>query len=106
MIRCILVLLAYAILPQLQLDTGYYILLLLGIFPGICFTLALFSGMKMGFEWLFPILCGLLFIPFIYLYYNSSALIYCVLYFIAALVGEVLGGMLKGKFMKPQKKSN
>lgn len=104
MIRYLIVLLAYFALPQLQFDTGYYIVLLLVLFPGITFILGLFSGMKFGFEWLFPVGCGLLFIPFVYFFYNSSALVYCFIYFAAALIGELLGGALKGHFMKTQDK--
>ena len=100
MIKYILVLSAYIFLPLLKLDTGYYILLLLLMLPSICFVTALFSAMKFGFEWLFPFLCGLLFLPFIFIYYNETAYIYCVLYSICAFGGSLLGGLLKGVFMQ------
>ncbi len=100
MIRFLILLAAYAFLPHLQYSTGYYILILLVLFPLLNCLLGLLAGMKFGFEWLFPFLSGILFLPFVYLYYNSSAFIYCFAYAVSALLGEWIGASLKGRFSR------
>ncbi len=98
MIKYLLLIAAYLFLPFIVFDTGTFIILLLIAYPLICFLLAFFPGMKYGFEWLFPIMCGILFIPVIYFKLNETAYIYCIIYPIFAFFGSGIGGFLKARF--------
>ena len=50
-------------------------------------------------KWIYPIIVSLLFIPSIFIYYNSSAFIHCVWYLVDSFIG-VLIGYLSMKFIK------
>ena len=45
-------------------------------------------------KYVYPFAVALLFLPSVFLYYNSSALIHCLWYFIVSLVGVLIGGLL------------
>ena len=62
------------------------------------FALGCLSGNKIKF--LYPLATGLIFIPTIFIYYNSSASIHAVWYFCFALAGEALGSLLRLFFLK------
>ena len=49
-------------------------------------------------KWFYPVIVSLLFIPSIFIYYNSSAFIYCIWYLIDSFIG-VLIGYLSMKFI-------
>lgn len=64
----------------------------------------LIFGIVMGYidskiKWIYPVIVGLLFIPSIFIYYNSSAFIHCIWYLIDSFIG-VLIGYLSMKFIK------
>lgn len=84
--------LAIYLLPALGKDTGSFMLILLIAIPFVCFVGALLHGAKWGFNVLFSIIVAALFIPTIFIYYNSSAWVYTVIYALAALIGSALGG--------------
>lgn len=55
---------------------------------------------KYGFNILIVLLIAILFIPTMLIYYNTTALIYVFIYFILALIGAFIGGVIykrKGK---------
>ena len=63
----------------------------------------LIFGIVMGYidskiKWFYPIIVSLLFIPSIFIYYNSSAFIHCIWYLIDSFIG-VLIGYLSMKFI-------
>jgi hypothetical protein len=82
---------AFYALPLLGKDTGYFILILLIIIPGICFITSLFYGIKNGFDFIFSVIVGILFIPTIFIYYNSSAWVYIIGDPIISLGGNSVG---------------
>lgn len=85
----------FYLIPFFIYDTGTAMIILLFIIPFICFALSFLYGMRKGFFWLYPILVSFLFVPSIFLFYNSSASIYILIYGIVALIGEVLGNVIK-----------
>lgn len=82
-------------LPLFGNTTGSSILILLVIIPFICFLTSLVYGLIRGLNFLYPILIGLLFVPTIFLYYNSSAWVYAVGYAFLSLVGMYVGKSTK-----------
>lgn len=87
----------YYALPFLITDTGMGIFMLLGVIPLISMVCAFICGVRQGFHWLF-VLCGMaLFIPSIWIFYNSSAWFYVVVYGIILLIGNTLGMLLHKK---------
>jgi hypothetical protein len=85
---------AFYLLPLAARDTGAFMVILLGLMPVVCFLTALVSGRKRGFYILYALLVGGLFATTVPIFYNTSALIYCAVYFAAAFVGNLLGGYL------------
>jgi len=81
----------FYLLPFLIHDTGMGMLLLLGVMPLIAFIAAIICGLLNGFCLLLPIAAFILFLPTIFIYYNSSAWIYAVAYAVIVLIGNGLG---------------
>lgn len=103
MVKYLCILCVYYLLPVLFEDTGGYITYLLVIAPVMSFLCALFPSMKYGYELLFPVMCGLLFVPSAFLYFNETAIIYAIVYGACALFGSILGGTMKARFLNEKK---
>ena len=60
-------------------------------------------GRRQGVCPLYPILCGLLYLPMVFILYNRTALFHCVIVFGAALLGDLAGAARRraGKEEKP-----
>lgn len=54
------------------------------------FIICLVHAKKHGFKWYFPIIIGMLFIPFSLLLYTEVTIIYFVLYVLVGLVSELI----------------
>lgn len=67
------------------------------IFPLTCLIISIIYGIKNGFHLLFSIIVGLLFIPTMFIYYNTSGLGYIIVYAIVAVVGNFIGSFFKKK---------
>ncbi|MBQ7888566.1 MAG: hypothetical protein IJ356_02275 [Erysipelotrichaceae bacterium] len=106
MIKYLCIIAVYYGFPVLFSDTGGFITYLLIIAPICSFICALFPSMKYGYELLFPIMCGVLFIPSALLYFNETAFIYAIVYAACAFFGSVLGGRLKANFLNEKKSNN
>ncbi len=87
----ILLVLIYGFLPLINLNTNYYILLLLLINPLACFVLSYFNAKKKGFTFVFPLIASFLFVPFTFIFYNTLCLIFPVFYFLVLYIGTFLG---------------
>lgn len=84
----------FYILPLFMADTGTAMILLLVVMPGICAGCSLLYGLKRGFHTAYPVLAAALFIPTIYIHYNSSARVYTAVFGAAALFCSGLGAWI------------
>lgn len=80
--------------PLLIRDTGGGMFVLLMEIPVLCFIISLVYGIKNRFDFWYPLLTSLLFLPTIFIFYNDSALIYVVWYGMDAVIGSLLGGTI------------
>jgi hypothetical protein len=91
--------LAFYLLPSLLLllrnhsDWGMplFMLLLLLIDPVICLACSIVYGLKYSFNILCPIVVAILFLPAIFIFFNSTAWVYAVVYGVIALIGNAIG---------------
>lgn len=87
----ILLIINFYILPALIKNTGTAMIMLLVVIPIITLFLSIYYGKKNGFDIWYVISVGILFFPSIFIFYNSSALIYVIVYTIIALIGNFVG---------------
>ena len=87
----------FYLLPLLAGDTGPAMLLMLCVMPLAALISALVCGMRTGFGLILPAAALLLFIPTIFIYYNSSAWIYAPVYAAVVLIGTGIGGAFHRK---------
>ena len=69
------------------------------VFLIICATLILSiiiaSISKEKIKYLYPIIVSILFIPSIFIYYNETAFVHCLWYFVVSSVGMILGTIVE-----------
>lgn len=87
----------FYLLPIWAKDTGTFMVLLLALTPFICFSASLLWGMKAGRDWYFPIFVGVMYIPAIFIFYNSSAWIYSIVFGLCSLAGILMGNYIMKK---------
>lgn len=87
----IVILACFYLLPLLIQDTGSGMLILLIVTPLLCFVCSLLYGTKKAFSPLYALIVALLFVPAIFIFYNSSAWIYAPAYGAIALLGGAAG---------------
>lgn len=83
--------------PWVIQDTGSGMFVLLVVLPLSCLIVAWRYGSRYSFDLLFPILTALLFIPTIFIFYNSSAMIYILIYGGVSMIGNAIGAGLSYK---------
>ncbi|MFQ9922254.1 MAG: hypothetical protein ACLRVU_02005 [Beduini sp.] len=81
----------FYILPMLIRDTGSAMFILLGAVPILCFANGLYYGVKENKAVMYSLLVGILFLPTIYLFYNSSAIVYTVIFALLSFAGAMIG---------------
>ena len=86
-----LLIINFYVLPSLIKDTGTAMIMLLVVIPMITLFISIYYGKKNGFDIWYVISVGILFFPSIFIFYNSSALIYVIVYTIIALIGNFVG---------------
>ena len=79
----------FYLLPLLMRDTGSAMFLMLCVMPLAAFFTGAVYGLRRGFS--------LLFLPTIFLFYNSSAWVYAPACALIALAGNGAGKLLHGK---------
>ena len=84
-------------LPLAIKDMGTAMLVLFAALPAICFVCALVYGMKNGFHIVFPVVVALLFVPTIFIHYNSTAWVYTIAYFVISFAGNLVGKVFYSK---------
>ena len=87
----------FYILPLLGKVIGNFMFILLILIPLICFITSLLYSLKNGLNLVFSFIVGVLFIPTIVTYYNSSAWVYIIGYTIISLTGNLIGGFFRKK---------
>jgi Ca2+/Na+ antiporter len=88
---------SFYLFPLLGNSTGSFILILLVIIPLTCFAISFIYGFKNGWNLFFPIAIGILFIPVIFIYFNSTAWVYIVGYSVISLAGVFVGKTIKNQ---------
>lgn len=84
-------LICFYVLPMLIRDTGSGMFILLGVVPIFCFVNAIYYGLRERKFLIYSILVGGLFVPAVYLFFNSSAMVYSVAYAVFSVVGCLIG---------------
>lgn len=93
LIYLIILIIGFYILPFFIRSIGSGITSLF-IISFICVVLSFIYGFKEDFDWLFSVLVMILFLPTVYLHYNSSALIYCLIYGVMSLISMLIGSFI------------
>ena len=70
-------------------------LAMMGATPFLSMVTAFFCGRKHGFSIPFAVLCGLLFLPNLYIHFNYTAWIYAPFYGFLILMGSFFGNLFK-----------
>lgn len=86
----IAMLINFYLLPLFIADTGSAMVVLLVLIPAVCFAISVVYGLKNGFRLEYPVITAVLFIPSVFIYYNSSAWVYIVAYGVIALLGNLV----------------
>ena len=92
----ILLIIDFYAIPWLIKDTGSAMIVMLITIPMICFVTSIFYGLKNGFDFGYVLIVALIFVPSIFIFYNSSAWIYVAVYTVVALLGNLIA-LLLGK---------
>ncbi len=88
---------SYYLFPLFGNSTGSFMVILLIIIPLTCFVISFIYGFKNGWNFFFSIIIGILFIPAIFIYFNSTAWVYIVGYLIISSAGVFVGKSFKNK---------
>lgn len=81
----------FYLLPLVVKNTALAMLMMLIIMPVLTFVCTVIYGMRHGLDFILPILAIILFTPTIFIFYNSSAWIYIVIYAVVAFIGNGIG---------------
>lgn len=91
----ILLIIDFYVIPWFIKDTGSAMIVMLMIIPLICLVTSIFYGIKNGFDFLYILIVAIIFSPSIFMFYNSSAWVYVVVYAIMALLGNLIALLLR-----------
>ena len=86
--------LTFYLLPLIGSDLGVIITLLWIVIPAISLITSFVFGVKNGFFWWYAIIIFAMFIPPIFIFYNSSALPYALAYGVISLFGSFVGSLI------------
>lgn len=81
----------FYLLPLIVHGSGSAMLMMLFVMPLLTFICAVIYGIRQGFDVLLPIIAAILFAPTIFIFYNTSAWIYVIMYAAVALAGNGIG---------------
>ena len=86
--------LLFYLAPWVIQDTGSDMFISLVVLPLSCLIVAWRYGSRYSFDLLFSILTALIFIPTVFIFYNSSAMIYILIYGGVSMIGNAIGAGL------------
>lgn len=90
MVFYLLLLIEFYIIPSFIKDTGSAMIVMLVIIPLLCFITSVFYGIRNGLDFWYILSVSIIFIPSIFIFYNSSAWVYAVGYAVVALLGNLI----------------
>lgn len=93
----LIILIAFYLVPMLIKDTGSGMFILLIVIPLITLITSLIYGLRNTVDFIYPLIVAILFIPTLFIYYNTSAWVYIISYSMIAVIGELLGKTLQKK---------
>ena len=89
----VLLLATFYLLPLVETGDSGRLLLLLAFMPGLVFVISWFFGLVNRFRWYYFLAAGLLFLPAALIFFNATALWFCLIYAVLACLGSFLGGL-------------
>ncbi|MDD6596136.1 MAG: hypothetical protein PUE92_08870 [Catenibacterium mitsuokai] len=92
-----IIFITFYLIPILIQDTGSGMFILLIVIPLITLITSIIYGLRNVFDFIYPLIVAILFIPTLFIYYNISAWVYIIEYSLIALIGEILGKTLQKK---------
>ena len=90
MVFYLLLLIDFYIVPWFIKDTGSAMIIMLMIIPLICLVTSIFYGIRNGFDFWYILIVAIIFMPSIFMFYNSTAWVYIVGYTVIALLGNLI----------------
>lgn len=92
-----IIFITFYLIPILIQDTGSGMFILLIVIPLIILITSIIYGLRNVFDFIYPLILAILFIPTLFIYYNASAWTYILVYSMIAVIGELLGKTLQKK---------
>ena len=92
-----IIFITFYLIPILIQDTGSGMFILLIVIPLITLITSIIYGLRNVFDFIYPLIVAILFIPTLFIYYNISAWVYIIAYSLIALIGEIFGKTLQKK---------
>lgn len=92
-----IIFITFYLIPILIQDTGSGMFILLIVIPLITLITSIIYGLRNVFNFIYPLIVAILFIPTLFIYYNDSAWTYILVYSMIAVIGELLGKTLQKK---------
>ena len=92
-----IIFITFYLIPILIQDTGSGMFILLIVIPLITLITSIIYGLRNVFDFIYPLIVAILFIPTLFIYYNASAWTYILVYSMIAVIGELLGKTLQKK---------
>ena len=90
MVFYLLLLIDFYIVPWFIKNTGSAMIIMLMIIPLICLVTSIFYGIRNGFDFWYILIVAIIFMPSIFMFYNSTAWVYVVGYAVIALLGNLI----------------
>lgn len=85
----------FYIFPLFSGPTDVFGMVTLIIISTFILSIVLFIVSKLKIRYLYPLIVAIIFIPSIFIYYNESALIHSVWYFVVASIGMLCGILIR-----------
>lgn len=92
-----IIFITFYLIPILIQDTGSGMFILLIVIPLITLITSIIYGLRNVFDFIYPLIVAILFIPTLFIYYNASVWTYILVYSMIAVIGELLGKTLQKK---------
>lgn len=99
-ITLLIQILIFYIFPLFAGPTDIMGMVVLMLLATLVLSLILTIISKEKIKYLYPLVVAIIFIPSIFIYYNESALIHSLWYFISSLLGTILGIITNKVFSK------